>query len=158
MADRKKKDTAKRVEMRDRVAYAANLLARYAKKHEAFKLLMHRYGISARTCERILARARDDLARRHGQTKDGHHQDAYSFYSSILRDPASTLEQRMSAQQEICRLFGLYAPQRLAHGGDAEGEPLRMEVRETIVTTREEVAAVIEACKAAGTKLIGVES
>jgi hypothetical protein len=90
-----------------RVAYAAHLLSRYWHKGEVKKALKERYGISARECETLLARARTLIRDRLGTPPEEHRCQSYSFYVSVLRDPAATLREKMLAQKRIDKLLGL---------------------------------------------------
>jgi hypothetical protein len=123
----------------ERINYACQVLGRRGYKHELFALLRHRYGISTRTCERILARARVVMAQRAGKDRAEHKVDALSFYESVVRDPGATTGERLHAQSRIDRLLGLEAPQRLAHGGDPKAPPARVRVTETIVRDRRDL-------------------
>jgi hypothetical protein len=107
-----------RAEQEDRVAFTAFLLSRYAHKGEIKRLLKARFGVSARTCERLLARAREVLLKATGAPPEEHRLQSYSFYVSVLRDPAATLRERMLAQKRIDKLLGL----ELRPAGEVERE------------------------------------
>jgi hypothetical protein len=96
-----------RADQEERCAFTAFLLSRYARKGEIKSLLKARFGVSARTCERLLARARELLLEGTGASPEEHRLRAFSFYVSVIRDPASTLRERMLAQKRIDKLLGL---------------------------------------------------
>jgi hypothetical protein len=123
----------------ERVNYACRVLGRRGYKHELFALLRNRYGISTRTCERVLARAREVMAQRAGKNRVEHRVDALSFYESVVRDPESTTAEKLHAQSRIDKLLGLEAPQRVGIGGDPEAGPQQIQVTETIVRDRRDL-------------------
>jgi hypothetical protein len=96
-----------RVEEEARVAYTVHLLSRYAYKGEIKRLLKQRFGISARSCERYLARARELLRERTGADLDEHRALSLGFYESVIRDPATTTREQLLAQKRIDKLLGL---------------------------------------------------
>src|SRR5690242_6202438 len=96
-----------RAEEDSRVAYTVHLLSRSLRKGEVKHLLRVRYGVSARTCERLLARARARLREQTGASPDEHRADAFAFYTSVIRDPDASLRDKLLAQKRIDKLLGV---------------------------------------------------
>jgi hypothetical protein len=107
-------------QLEERAAHAAHLLSRFAYKHQIFRMLKARYGVSARTCERVLARARELLAEQAGRTREDFRRDGVAFYLSVIRDARSSVREQMEAMREILRVVGGYAPLKVA-ATDGEG-------------------------------------
>lgn len=137
------------------VSYMVRLLARRAHKHEAFALIRHRYGCGNRTCEAILTRARAVQALETGRSRPEMRADSFEFYISVIRDPESTVAEKMHAQGRIDSLYGLNAPQEHRHGGSEDAGPIRHAIAETVVTTREEAAELLKGPSPDGTPIIG---
>jgi hypothetical protein len=130
--------------MEEQASYAAGVLARGAYKHEVFNLLRHKYGVSTRTCESIVARARQALRERTGREREELRADSHAFYESVKRDPAASLHEKMYAQRCVDELLGLKAPQEVRHSGEV-GHRHQLELIETVVRTREEARAILSA-------------
>jgi hypothetical protein len=132
-----------RLEILQRVEFTEFCLQRGFKKWQIKAQLRSRYGLSGRSAERYIARAQERLIKATAKTREEHRRDAYRFYLSVIQGHDSTLWEKMRAQHLICKLFGLYAPVRVRHGGDAKAPRIREEVtvRELLVTSREEASA-----------------
>ena len=141
--------TPKQQEMDAQTTYAVKLLAKRAYKHEIFALLKVRYPkCSARTCERIMARAREVLREQTGRSRQEHREDAYAFYDSILRDPEARIGEKLLAQARIDSLMGLTAPLEHRHGQSDQAGPVQT-VTEVVVRTREEARRLLAEQEAA---------
>jgi hypothetical protein len=113
-----------RAEQEERVAFTVFLLSRHARKSEIKRLLKARFGVSARTCERLLARARGLLRESTGAPPQEHRLRSYAFYLSVIRDPAATLREKMLAQKRIDKLLGLELRGKAVEPGEGtEGGP-----------------------------------
>lgn len=104
-----KADHARRLELVRKL-----LLARCA-KWEIKKVLYAQFGIKARTAERYLSRARDQLLKELDRPKKDHVSDAYEFYVGIIRSKTATAREKILAQDRIDKLLGLEAPTRSKH-------------------------------------------
>jgi hypothetical protein len=140
-----------REEYQRRVEFAEYLLFRRLPIEQVKARLKGMFQVSYRTAERLLAAARRRLLARSGKTKQQHLQEALDFWESIVTGPDAQLGQRMDAQRELSKLLGLNAPLRHAHGGDPAAPPIpvegAVEVREVVVTTREEARVYLEAMR-----------
>jgi hypothetical protein len=96
-----------RAEQEERATFTAFLLSRYAHKGEIKRLLQARFGVSARSCERYLARARELLLAGSGAPLEEHRLQSYNFYVSVIRDPQATLREKLIAQKRLDKLLGL---------------------------------------------------
>jgi hypothetical protein len=99
-------------EMEERVDYTARMLARRVVKSDIKRELKSRYGVTARTCEEYLSRARGVVLSWTGKAKAEHRVDSLAFYESVLQGDASVAE-KIKAQERIDKLLGLEEPQRL---------------------------------------------
>lgn len=127
---------------------AVRLLGDCRHKHEIFDLLRHQFNCSSRTCERILARAREELRDRTGKSKDELRQDAVAFYESLIRDSKSEVGTKMYARRELNQLLGIYAPHEHRHAGsDQSNTPVPLEVQTVVVRTRAEAKDVLALIK-----------
>jgi hypothetical protein len=146
--------SAKQAKLQEQTGYAARLLARRAYKHEVIRLLRDHYGVSRRTCERILARARTLLIAFSGKSRDEHRDDALAWYVSVQRDPDASLETKMVSQARIDKLLGLEGPVRLAHGQDPDAPPQQVDLVERVVRKREDVSLLERAHRIGGLALV----
>jgi hypothetical protein len=97
-------------QLKERAAYVAHMLSRFAYKHQIFRVLKARYGVSARTCERYLARARELVAEQVGRMREDFRRDDVAFYLAVIRDAKASVREQMEAMREILRILGGYAP------------------------------------------------
>lgn len=129
--------------------YAVRLLGRGAYKHEIISLIKKRFSsphegkdLSSRTCENILARAREELTARTGRSRDEHREESVAFWESIIRDPDASLAEMMHARTRLEVLLGLQAPLEHRHGQSDSAGPVQ-QVREVVVRTRQEASAFL---------------
>lgn len=92
------------------IAFAELAYSRRLHKHAIKALLRQQFALSARSCERVLARARERILERTGKPKDEHRMDSLMFYDSIIRDSAAQIRYKILAQERIDKLLGLEAP------------------------------------------------
>jgi hypothetical protein len=95
-------------EIQRRVELAAILLGQRMLKHAVIAILKERFGISARTCETLLARARELLVARSGKSHEEHFNEAAAYWLSILQDPRYDIYVKMRAEENLERLYGLW--------------------------------------------------
>lgn len=99
------------------IQMAEMALSRRIHKGSIKVLLKREFGIEHRSCERVLARARERLLERTDRPKEDHRADAYAFYDSVLRDKNAKVRDKILAQKRIDSLLGLDSPLRLEHTG-----------------------------------------
>jgi hypothetical protein len=109
------------------IEFARLALCQRHHKYAIFALLKKTYGVSSRTCERILSHARGRIRDGTGKEIDQHRSDAYAFYDSIIRQPNASIREKILAQERIDALLGLERPTKIEHTG-ADGKPLEVDV------------------------------
>jgi hypothetical protein len=112
-----RRNRATRAEERDRIERTRQLLAAGSYKGEVKKALIAAYGISARTCEAYISRARAEILAGTGRSEDEHRADALALYESIKADPNSTNIEKLKAQERIDKLLALEGPVKVQHSG-----------------------------------------
>jgi hypothetical protein len=132
-------------------AYIADLLGRGGHPHEAAQAIRTAYlqsplyqrEPSAPTVASIIAKARELLREKSGRTRQEHLLDAYGLYQAVIRDPTSSVGQKLQARTRLDALFDL--------GGaapEAPGSPEAVQIRELVVRSRLDVDIVRRATKA----------
>ena len=135
------------------VDLCVELLARRMTKGAIKAALKTQFDVAARSCETVLARAREEMLERSGRDKGQHRTDALAFYEAVLRDegsptvelspavkdesgnvvvpavirparPAPSAREKLHAQERIDRLLGLEVPQQVQLTG-ADGGPIK---------------------------------
>jgi hypothetical protein len=141
-----------RAEHDERIEFTVWLLNRRMPKCQIKRQLMTKYGVDFRTCDRYVARAREQMVRQTDKTREELRQESYRLYESIIQDPASPRRDRMAAQMAIDHLFGLAGP--LEH--KLTGDPNRpVVVKRAEDYTDDELAAMITSAIAAESTAAG---
>jgi hypothetical protein len=117
-----------REEWEERVDYTLSLLNRRLPKSEIKKQLAEKFGAAARSCERYMQAARQQIVAASGKPKAEHKLESLWFYESVVADQTATLQIRLAAQNSIDKLLGLCAPQRIRHGGDEQAPPIKLKL------------------------------
>jgi len=94
------------------------------KRH--FKTL---WSISGFSVERYLSRARENLCKALGETREDHRARSLHLYRSVLSDSKASIRDKLSAQKNIDRLLGLPQPILVAQT-TPEGKSLLEAARE----------------------------
>ena len=105
--------------MQERVALAAELLARHAFTHQINDAFRKKYAdnMPSRTIAEYVMRARKAYFDRSKMSKDDAIAESLATYTSVIRSAKSTNAERLRAQELIDRLLGLRAPeQKEFHG------------------------------------------
>ncbi|MEM1225948.1 MAG: hypothetical protein AAGJ40_09625 [Planctomycetota bacterium] len=110
-------------EMDERIRYTASLLYRGLFKSQIKKELRTKYSVDARTVERYLSRAREEMLVELRDTRDNHKASSLKFYQSVLSDPKATFSNKIQAQKRIDFILGLHAPTQLSIT-DVDGKSL----------------------------------
>jgi hypothetical protein len=140
-------------ELEQRIEFTAYLLGQMVPKGQVKTLLRRRYQnrsgkpISARTCEDYISRAREKLIEWTQKPKEEHVTEAAAYYVTTIQNAQATISEKLRARERLDALYGINAPIRHAHGGDPDAPPIQAvpEVREIVVTTREEARQVLAA-------------
>ncbi len=121
---------------------AAIFTARKAPKHVIKKALRAQFKskvpISARTIERILARAREINLVDSGKTRKELRTEAHQVYNSVIYDPEAKATEVLRAQELKDKLFGLPMT-RVIHSGTGEGGAIKTESKTTVEVLAEKV-------------------
>ena len=110
MTEKKKKWTGVRptkVQYLARIKLCCDLLSRGYRKFELKGILKRQYGVSFRTCENYLSRARAMLLNEMGITREEARSQSCDLYKSIIKDPASTPREKILAPQRLDKVLGL---------------------------------------------------
>jgi hypothetical protein len=113
-----------REEEKERIEFTASLLSSGNRKGEIKRQLKARYGVSARTCERYLSRARPLVRASLGVSLEEVRLQSYSFWSSIIRDSTAPLRFKMRARKRLDKLLGLTTYMRTPAREPREAEEL----------------------------------
>lgn len=110
------------------VESAIRLLSCYTPKSEIKRYLSSRYKLSARSCETVLARAREAIADSAGRSLDEWRRDGVANLTAIVADKKTSVRERILAQAELNKLLGLNRAERIEVSGPAGG-PIQTEQR-----------------------------
>ena len=110
---------AARVEAVDRML--ARRLTRTQIHREAERL----WGCGWQSADRYMLRARANLLRTLGQTKEDAIAESFAFLASVIRNPDAEVRDKLAANRDIGELLGLYPP-RIARlkGTGPDGDAL----------------------------------
>lgn len=97
-----------------RVELTLNMLTKGYRKSVIKTVMRQRYGVSPRTVENYLARAKEILLVELKEERDEHAGRSLAFYRSVIADPAVKMKDKLVAQRRIDLLLGLQAPTRVA--------------------------------------------
>lgn len=79
---------------------------------EIKKAVQQKYGLSTRSVQRYITRARREMVKHTKSSIEDHVAEAYYFYRGILTDENSTQRDRLRARERIDKLLGLDSPTR----------------------------------------------
>jgi hypothetical protein len=105
------KSTAK--DVNERVAACADMLARHFHKHQIKAMLKQKYGVGGRQAETYISRARDYLLSLADEGPRELVANVLASLRTVIRQSDSGMEV-IAANAEICKLFGLYKPVKIA--------------------------------------------
>lgn len=120
-----KKPSRKSSEVREeRILAIVSLLRRGYSKHAIFDVLRRKHGkISVHTLESYTTDAKRRLAEEYGLPREQFTQDAYHFFSWMRTNPEASAQVQLMAQEQICKLFGLYPPPPKPVADEGDGTP-----------------------------------
>jgi hypothetical protein len=105
------------------------------------------FGVTTRTCDRYLSRARKEISESVGRTEGDLRTEAMAFYEGVRADPTATVWQKLKAQEQLDSLMGLAKPRKVAMT-DASGNgpaTIRIEARALQQAPPEELAKIAAA-------------
>jgi len=105
-------------EQDERIRLVADLLALGYFKAQIKQTVISRYGVTARTAERYLSRAREMLREYTEEDIEDHRGKALKVYWGVVRDPAATPMEKVRAQQRIDKILGLESAHKVEHSGN----------------------------------------
>jgi transposase len=100
-------------EIEARTLMVRRLLSQGKYDGEVKKTVAAHFKISARTVERYLRRARDEMVKEAGKDRGELRAEGYSFYREIRGNRKASDKDRLKAQERIDKLLGLEAPQKV---------------------------------------------
>ncbi len=113
-----------RKEYDTRIDAVAKLLVQGAKKGEIKKQAKDQWGVSARTVENYLARARERLIAEMDEPKEVLVLQALHIYEAVINDGESYGMEKIKARERIDKLLGLESPFRHELSGPG-GKPIQ---------------------------------
>ena len=108
------------VEIKDRIYEVAHLLVRGLNKRDIRRHLRDKYELGSRQAETYMARARTYLRDQAKEQREDLVALAYALYSEVIRNPESSIRDRMDAMDRIRQLFALDAPKRAPVDNDGK--------------------------------------
>lgn len=101
-------------ELEKRVELVLKMLISGYRKSLIKTVLKQRYGVTARTVENYLSRAKQILLLELKEERDDQCARSLAFYRSVLSDATAKTKDKINAQRRIDLLLGLQAPTRVA--------------------------------------------
>ena len=126
-------------ELDARVDATEQLLARGVKKSDIKRAIKAKYGVSARTVENYISRARTKLLARISLDQGEQRAASLAFYQSILASSA-TVNEKIKAQRAIDNLLGLNRP--IEKPGEGKGDMTVDEARAVLSTLAQRIQAM----------------
>lgn len=115
------------------VEFAAFARARRIPKSAIKRLLSERFGLKARSCETVFARAREEEIKASGKSIDQHRSEMFALFNSFIADKDVTVRNKLIAAEHLCKLLGLNRPDRIELSGPDGGA---IEVKKEIDLTQ----------------------
>lgn len=137
-SERKKGEKPTREEYNHRVEIATQLLSRRVIKGDIKRIMMGKFGVSARSIEDYLSRAREVLKSRLEVAPNDNTISSLAFYESIVVGTDTTMQQKMSAQDKIDWVLGV-GPQFTRGGSRSIGEDGQLIDEQRVYIVREVV-------------------
>lgn len=104
------------------IEFALAEMSKLSSKSTQKKLLKEKFSLSARSCERVLSRAREEFVRRAGKSIDELRMEASNFYMGIMANAEEPVLARLRAMEGYVKLYGLARPERIEVSGPDGGE------------------------------------
>lgn len=105
-------------EEKERIFVIVQRLLALAKRPSEIKAAVSKeFGIKPRSVEPYLRRAREEMIRITGKSKEEHRADSYYFYTSILSKPDASDRDKLRARECIDKLLAIPEPQ-VIHGNN----------------------------------------
>lgn len=140
---RKKQWKPTEEQQEERIALAVDCIAHCVHKHqikEALRKLAEkqmpeayngkREELSARTIETYISRARDRMASQGAQSAGDRFRSIVAYYESVLRNPKASIREKLEAQRELARMYGVDQPGRVLFNPNPEKAVVDTEVDE----------------------------
>lgn len=105
------------------------------------------FGVTTRTCDRYLSRARKEISEAVGRTETDLRTEAMAFYEGVRADQAATVWQKLKAQEQLDSLMGLAKPRKVAMTDSTGNGPatIRIEAARLQQAPPEELAKIAAA-------------
>lgn len=128
---KQKKGRPSTVVTEDAIELALNMLRRGDLKYAIKNELRKKHRCSARSLETVISRAREAFRKTEGKSRKEMRVNARDRYEAIIADPATSMRDKIRAQDSLCKLFGLHVT-RMVHSGTGEGGAIKTESKTTI--------------------------
>jgi hypothetical protein len=112
-------------ERRAIILHTFKLLRNLINPTEVAKVIVARYMVSDSSAWRYIRQAREYAAARFAGNKDLLRGEFGAFYLSLAADENNRTADRIAAAERVCKLYGLYAPERIVSASlnaDAEAD------------------------------------
>lgn len=117
-------------EIADRVEFARDVYLKRRFKGQMISDIKQEFGVSARTAEEYLSRAKAQVRELSDATWMEKRENAYQFYLSIAMDESQPAQARIKAQTRIDQIYGLDAPVKVART-DKDGNDITVDEAES---------------------------
>lgn len=117
-------------EIEERVEFARNIYLKQRFKGQMIAEIKQEFGVSARTAEKYLSRAKEQVRELSDATWMEKRENAYQFYLSIAMDESQPAHSRIKAQTRIDQIYGLDAPVKVART-DKDGNDITLDEAES---------------------------
>jgi hypothetical protein len=98
----------------DRIEFTLDLLVGHQKKSFIKTALKERWGISARTAENYIARARVLLLAQASDEQEFQRCKSIRYWETVIADPSIPVSEKRHARTRLDRIWGVDAPTRIA--------------------------------------------
>lgn len=95
-----------------------------SRKSELRRTFTQEWGVHWRTVDRFVSRAREEIIKRLGRTKEEFRAESLSFYERVASDPKASHSDKLYARKLVDDLLGTWAPKQ-HRLGDPDGKPLQ---------------------------------
>ena len=124
-AKSKRQRKSTNAQMQERIEQLAHVLGqRRLNNGEIKRFCAAQWGLKFRQAAEYAARARTHLIKLSNRPKEEWRSEALDLYESIVKDPKTTVQNKLAAQSEINAIIGNYAPKNF-RVGDPDGKPMQ---------------------------------
>ena len=108
-----------------RISLVRKLISARMTNGEIKRAMATQFGLSPRTAEGYISRARAEIMEDLGRSREDHQADAYTFYCAVVGNREASNRDKIKAQERIDKLLGLESPAKISQELTGPGgEPL----------------------------------